>query len=323
MSNLPAALKALSQGFTIFPVEPGEKTPHRLYPHRPKEDAPWTIKWSEVATSDINKVVEWWTWSPEANVGVAAKPSGILVVDCDMPKHEYQLKGTPYAYLHERWGPLVDGTDVLRAVCERYGGDWDALYNTYRVCTTRMGLHLYFWWPDLIEASQASIVKGILDIRCNGGDKGGYVLGAGSWTSAGSYVEENNLPLAIAPPWLVELCREKPRLAQPRDAAMFRQPGSASYGGLVSAVRFAQEGNRNAVCLWAARSMCEDGATEEEAMELLVPAAMEAGLYERDIRATIRSAYRLQQRKGGRGCIGESIQGPKSTPWRGERSARP
>lgn len=298
--QLTSALAALNRGFTIFPVEPGAKTPHRLYVDRPKEDAPWTIKWSEVATADVNTVAEWWHYSPEANVGIACKPSGILVVDCDMPKHEYQLKGTPFEFLHEKWGPLVDGTDVFKAVCERYGGDWNSLYSTYRVCTTRMGLHLYYWWPDGVEASQASIVKGILDIRCNGGEKGGYVLGAGSWTSSGAYVAENALPVAPAPPWLVELCREKPRPVQPRDT--FRQPGSANYGGLEASVRFAQEGNRNNVLLWAARSMCEDGATEEEAMDLLTPAALECGLDggERQARQTIQSAYRLQGRKGTR-----------------------
>jgi alkylhydroperoxidase/carboxymuconolactone decarboxylase family protein YurZ len=75
---------------------------------------------------------------------------------------------------------------------------------------------------------------------------------------------------------------------------LFQQPANLHYGGLVDSVRFAQEGNRNNCLLWAARSMCEDGATEEEAYELLVPAAMEAGQTEKESRDTIRSAYRLQ-----------------------------
>jgi hypothetical protein len=45
--------------------------------------------------------------------------------------------------------------------------------------------------------------------------------------------------------------------------------------------------------------MCEDGATEEECIDLLVPAAMECGLDggERQAISTIRSAYRLQGAK--------------------------
>lgn len=296
MSSMDAAIQAILKGFHIFPVQPGEKTPHRIYP-----DKPYTIRWSEVATDDPTKVVEWWQYSPEANVGIACKPSGLLVVDCDMPKSINNLRGTPFEFLHETLGGYVDGTDVLKELCvNQFGQDWSELTDTYQVCTTRGGLHLYYRWPEDVEASQASIVRGVLDIRCNGGDKGGYVLGAGSVTPAGRYTVELDRPVAPAPPWLVELCRVKPRPARPTDT--FRQPGSANFGGLVEAVRLAPEGNRNNCLLWAARSMCEDGASEEEAMSLLVPAALECGLDggERQARQTIQSAYRLQRQKTGR-----------------------
>jgi hypothetical protein len=286
------AAQAVSKGFHIFPVEPGEKTPHKIRP-----DKPYTIKWSEVATNDINQVVRWWTYSPEANIGIAAKPSGLLVVDCDMPKRDYQLRDTPWGYIHDQLGPLVDGADVLREMCRRFDDDYDRFAETYRVCTASMGLHLYFRWPYGVQASQASPVPGLVDIRCNGGQRGGYVLGPGSVTAKGHYIEENQLPIADAPPWLVELCREKPR---PKvEKPVFAQPGHASYSGLVESVRTAQEGNRNNCLLWAARSMCEDGATEEECIDLLVPAAMECGLDggERQAISTIRSAYRLQGAK--------------------------
>lgn len=121
------------------------------------------------------------------------------------------------------------------------------------------------------------------------------MLGAGSESSKGLYVPENSLPIADAPAWLVELCREHPKPAKVQPH--FRQPGHIHYGGLVDSVRLAQEGNRNNCLLWAARSMCEDGATEEECYDLLVPAAMEAGQTERESRDTIRSAYRLQGRR--------------------------
>lgn len=292
MNNLAAAAQAVSKGFHIFPVEPGEKTPHRIRP-----DAPYTIRWSEVATNDMGRVVEWWQYSPEANIGIAAKPSGLLVVDCDIAKQEYILRDTPWGYLHDRFGPLVDGDDVLREMCGRFGDEYGRLSRTYRVCTASMGLHLYFRWPEGLQASQASPVPGVLDIRCNGGQRGGYVLGAGSLTAKGPYVAENDLPIADCPDWLVELCREKPKPVKPKP--MFSQPGHAGYGGLVESVRLAQEGNRNNCLLWAARSMCEDGATEEQCAELLVPAALECGLDggERQALATIRSAYRLQGSK--------------------------
>lgn len=304
MTLLGYAARAAAAGFHIFPCnpagtedpeEPGkyiEKLPHLIRPGKP-----YKIRWGEVATSDMDQVVRWWTYSPEANIGIACKHSGLIVVDCDMPKRPNQLKDTPWESLHDRLGPLVDGNDVLREMCSRFGDDYARLEQTYQVCTASMGLHLYFRWPEGVQASQTSPVPGLVDVRCNAGSNGGYVLAAGSVTRKGSYVAENDLPIADAPPWLVELCREKPK---PKPAKpLFSQPGHASYGGLVEAVRLAQEGNRNNCLLWAARSMCEDGATEEECAELLVAAAMECGLDggERQALATIRSAYRLQGAK--------------------------
>lgn len=290
MSLLPYAVKAAQRGWHVFPVEPGEKTPHKLYP-----DKPWTLKWGEAATTDISKIVSWWEYSPQANIGIACKPSGLLVVDCDMPKRPYQLKDTPWSTLHDTLGPLVDGNDVLREMSRRYGDDYSRLEHTYRVCTASMGLHLLYRWPPEIQASQASPVPGLLDIRCNGGEKGGYVLGAGSMTAKGAYLAENDLPVADAPDWLIELCREKPKAKPTRP--VYSQPGNASYSGLVEAVRLAPEGNRNNCLLWAARSMAEDGATLEEALTQLGQAAAEAGLFARDVEATIKSAFRLQGAK--------------------------
>lgn len=288
--SLGAAARAVSQGFSIFPVEPYDKLPHKIRP-----DADYRIRWGDVATTDLAKVVEWWRYSPEANVGVACKPSGLIVVDCDMPKRTNQLKDTPWEYLHEKLGPLVDGADVLREMCGRFGDDYARLERTYRVCTTRMGLHLYFRWPDGVQASQASPVPGLVDVRCNGGERGGYVLAAGSQTPSGLYVAENDLPIADAPAWLVELCREQPKAAKVKPH-FSTATATGGYSGLVETVRYAQDGNLNNSLLWAARSMCEDGATEEECVDLLAPVYVECDGRggERQALSTIRSAYRLQ-----------------------------
>lgn len=300
MSNIQAAIDAVLKGFTIFPVEPGAKTPHRLYPNKPKETHPYTIKWSEQASSDMTQVVKWWTISPMANIGVACKQSSLLVLDCDAPKAQGQLRGTPFEYLHDKFGPLVDGTDVLRELCtEQFGQSWDELYDTYRVCTTRMGLHLYYHWPDDVKASQASIVNGILDVRSNGGMRGGYVLGAGSIVGTGAYVAENSSAVRPAPAWLVQLLTEKPRAAAaPRE---FARPGSGNFSGLVETVRNAPDGNLNNSLLWASRAMYEDGATLEEAVDLLAPVYVECNGRggQRQAESTIRSGFRLQREKMG------------------------
>jgi hypothetical protein len=287
---LPDAVKAVQKGFHIFPVEDFGKTPHTTTP-------PYTIKWSDVATNDLNVVLRLWNQWPEANVGVACKPSGLLVVDCDIPKTQYALSKTKLAYMHEAFGPLVDGESVFNEVCHRYGGDWAEVESTYCVSTGSGGLHYYFRWPSWLQASQASIVKGVLDIRCNGGERGGYVLGEGSETTKGPYVRRSKgVDVLDAPDWLVELCKERARPSQPA-ASPYEKGGSVNYGGLAESVAYAQEGNRNNCLLWAARSMCSDGATQEEAMEVLGEAARTAGLTEIETRDTIRSAYRLQGNK--------------------------
>ncbi|MFJ4828457.1 bifunctional DNA primase/polymerase [Streptomyces sp. NPDC088747] len=304
MNLIGYALGAQQRGFHIFPCnEAGtrcpqsgdiiDKQPHLLTPVKP-----YKIRWGEEATNDLDRVIKVWSWSPAANIGVACKPSGLLVVDCDIAKTPGQLKGTAYAELHDTLGPMADGHDVLKAVCERHGGDWEELNDTYRVCTGSMGLHLYFAWPDGVRASQASLVKGVLDIRCNGGERGGYVLGAGSITSKGSYIAENASPIRPAPRWLVELCREpaappKPLFAQPRR--------TGGISGLVDTVLTAPDGNLSNALYWAARAACSDGIPVDDAIDQLGGAYVTANGRggHRQAESSVRSAYRNQQRKEG------------------------
>lgn len=296
MSNLGAAARAVSRGFWIFPVEPGGKQPHKI-----REDAEYRLRWGEAATNDMSKVVEWWTYSPNANIGVAAAPSGLLIIDCDVAKEPDALRKTPqgrvWEHLHDELGPFVDGYDVLRAMSDRFGDDFDEVLGTLRVSTTSLGLHLYYRWPTGVQASQASPVPGVLDIRCNGGVRGGYVLGPGSSTDKGGYEVESDQPIADARPWMVELFREKPKPAKVKPH--FSTATGGGFSGLVSTVRNAPDGNLNNGLFWAARAACEDGMTEEDCVDLLAPVYVECGGRggERQAMQTIRSGYRNQRSK--------------------------
>lgn len=298
MNLLGDALKAAQRGWHVFPVQPGGKTPHLIQP-----DEPYQIRWSQEATTDVAKIVSYWQWSPSANIGIACAPSNLFVVDCDLPKAEYQLKGTPFAGLHETWGPLVDGTDVYRALCERLGIGWDEANGTYRVCTGSMGCHYYYRWPTGIKASQASIIKGLVDVRGNGGDRGGYVLGAQSLTDKGPYVAENDLPVADCPPLLVQYLTDGARDVTPASLSDFVRPsGTGTITGLEAAVLTAPEGNRNNALLWAARAAANDRMPMQEVIDVLGEAYRMNngdGGY-RQAEQTIRSAYRLQEAKVGR-----------------------
>lgn len=289
MTMLQHALKAQARGLHIFPVAPGQKIPHRL-----------AGKWGETATNDIEQIRHFWTnVDPQANIGVACKPSNLLVIDLDKAKEDWNLRGTDWAYLHDAYGPRVNGEDLWDEMNFKLGPDQHV--ETYSVRTGSGGTHLYYYWPEEWgQQSQASPVKGVVDVRGNGGQWGGYVLAEGSRTDAGSYevMPTGTLPQP-APDWIRQLVT--PRPVQPRAPRQpgILQPAAVSWSGLVDSVRNAGEGNRNNALLWAARSMCTDGAPEEEAMEVLGDAATSAGLAWPEIERTIQSAYRIQRQKEG------------------------
>lgn len=288
---LQHALKAQSRGFHIFPVAGGQKVPHRQ-----------AGSWGQTATNDINRIIHFWTQvDPNANIGVACKPSRLLVIDLDTAKGDWNLKGTDWAYLHGAYGPRVSGEDLWDEMAFRLGGDRPSDLMTYSVRTGSGGLHLYYHWPQYWgQQSQASPVKGVIDVRGNGGQWGGYVLAEGSVTDAGPYVSTQTSERdQVAPGWVRQMVTPKPKIQSPGRLSGIRQPGAVSWSGLVDSVRNAGEGNRNNTLLWAARSMYSDGAPESEAMDVLGQAASEAGLPHYEAERTIQSAYRIQQQKEG------------------------
>lgn len=300
---LKAALAAQRRGFHIFPVAAGAKIPHRLSSVTGPDGLPHG--WGETATSDLNQIIHFWTQvDPRANIGIACKPSQLLVVDLDQAKEDWNLRGTAWEYLHQGYGPRVDGDAVLDEMAFKEAGTapYTAYLQTHTVRTGSGGHHLYYWWPaHWPRISQASPIKGVVDVRGNGGQFGGYVLGEGSVTEAGPYSREDSeeFSIQLAPEWIRRLVAEKPQAPKMRRPQGLRQPGAISWSGLVDSVRNAGEGNRNNATVWAARTMCEEGATVEEALEVLGAAAQEAGLGWAEVDRTIRSAYRTQEYKNG------------------------
>lgn len=289
---LKAALAAQQRGHWIFPVARDDKVPHRL-----------AGQWGQTATNDINQIIHFWTnVDPYANIGVACKPSQLLVVDLDVAKADWNLVGTDWAYLHQGYGARVSGEEVWDEMAHKLDTDEEDWSATYQVRTRSGGIHLYYRWPaHWPKISQASPVKGIVDVRGNGGRWGGYVLGEGSRIGDASYFElYTGFTTALPPKWIRKLVAEKiqpPRVQRP--AGLKHQPGLFAWDGLATSVRNAGEGNRNNTTVWAARTMCEEGAPIEEALKILGPAAESAGLGWVEIERTIRSAYRIQQQKEG------------------------
>ena len=150
---LRSAIWYANYGWHVFPVKAGGKVP--LTPNGCKD-----------ATRDAEKITEWWTRKPNANIGVACGPSGIVVIDLDDDKGGLDA----WAELKERLG--IDDETVT---CLTGGG----------------GMHLYYKaLPGIDIPNSASKLGPGIDTRGNGG----YVLVPPSITASPYRWEEGYGP---------------------------------------------------------------------------------------------------------------------------------
>lgn len=273
---LAHALKAAQQGFHIFPLKPGCKEPH-----------PGIGKtWGPLPTTSIPQIVAWWTKWPAANIAIACKPSGILVIDCDPPKQP----GQP------------DGTEEYIQTVNQHHGTQHSLWDTRIIRSPRGGLHFYYQWPQHLKA-QGTKLHGCLnvDIRCNGGQDGNYVLAPGSVSAQhGPYSTEHDRTPAPCPSWLGQLVshppQPAPRRISPQHISQAPQPHTGQTSGLMSWLAGQQPGNQDNALAWAVRCLRDEGTPPHQAAVDLWHIVSQWPLAgppwtERDIERHIKSAY--------------------------------
>lgn len=238
---LSAALQAAARGWHVFPLRPGSKRP-ALHGEasctRTGVCASGHQKWEQRATTDPDRIRA--TWSHGAfNVGIATGPSGLLVVDLDMPKDNSN-------------GDTPCGVTTFTALCERTGHPVPA---TCRTRTASGGQHLYFRAPaDVRLTNTAGSIAPLIDTRA----WGGYVIAAGSVTPAGPYEALSGSEPVSLPAWLLGILKPARRPVQAPPAAV---PGQSSrYAGAAFAaevhnVATAADGTCNATLLRAARAL--------------------------------------------------------------------
>lgn len=276
---LYAALAAAEQGWAVLPLRPGDKRP-ALH----GEDVCPGIgdcagghrKWEERATIDPDRIRRAWGNLP-FNVGIATGPSGLVVVDLDMPKRKSSAD-TPH------------GVTAFRALCERAG---QAVPTTRTVRTAGGGVHLYFTTPPGVRLGNTA---GRLGKRIDTRAWGGYVVAPGSLTHAGAYAIVNDMPPAPLPEWLCAslTVRQASRALMAAPLAVRASRYAASgLNAETASVRQAPEGERNATLLRAARALGRFVAwgdiPREQVEEALQLAGEHAGLSPRSCEATIRS----------------------------------
>ncbi|MDR2566705.1 MAG: bifunctional DNA primase/polymerase [Bifidobacteriaceae bacterium] len=256
---LPAAASILADlGVPVFPCQPFGKRP--LTRHGFLD-----------ATCDPERVRAWWRRFPEANIGVPTGPaSGLDVVDVDARGGE-------------------SGMPAFRAAAARCSaGRWAA-----RVDTPSGGAHFYYPASLAAPASSWACAGARVDFR----GAGGYVVVPPSVVAVAGVPRPYRLAETACHAAPVDAARLR-RLLDPAWAqARLRGRVVPAAGGvdgdrLAAWVAGRPEGSRNGGLYWAARRMAEAGRDAAETLAVLGPAAAQAGLGDREINATVRSAHR-------------------------------
>ena len=224
------------------------------------------------ASSDPEQVAAWWSRTPDANIGIpTGAASGVVVVDVDVHgPHDGRA-----AYQRATDAGLVDGAGLL-------------------VRTPTGGTHVYFpATPGSEQRSWQAATAGI-DFR---GD-GGYIIAPPSRRIIDGSVRRYEVAdIAAHSVDTVDAARLRDFL-DPRPSAPLR----ASSGSMVvdrkrlaAWVAGRGEGERNRGLFWAACRLAENGVSPADALDALGAAAHSAGLGDREITTTVRSAYRATQ----------------------------
>jgi hypothetical protein len=241
-------------GYAVFPLTPGEKRPHgRLVPHGLKE-----------ASREEATITTWWRSCPGCGVGILA-PEGVLVLDFDDPT---------------AW--------------ERLKGEYPTLGDAPRQRTPKGGYHVFLRLPQGVRLSATVRKLAGVDLRGMGR---AYVVASPTRLADGrGYTWEVPLVKPEDLPQIPEdlLLRLLPPPPSPREVVV----GSSSPRRLrallesyAAAVASAPEGTRHNTLIRyavAAGGLIPHGLSPEEAEEVLVAAAMRAGLPEREARDAAR-----------------------------------
>ncbi|MEE1774507.1 bifunctional DNA primase/polymerase [Streptomyces sp. JV185] len=277
---LAHAISAAGRGWHVFPLRPGDKRPALHGESRCTRTgtcANGHAKWEERATTDPDRITSAWT-AGTFNIGIATGPSGLVVVDLDMPKPT-DPKGTP------------DGATSLQALCERAG---QAIPTTYRVRTASGGHHLYFTAPTGARlGNTAGTLAPLIDTRA----WGGYVVAPGSTTAAGAYAVVDPASPVEIPGWLLALLqpvRSTPPKSSLAPAISGTRAAKAALERECDVVRAAPErkGNDtlNRCAFKVGRFVAWGDLARQEVEEAFQGAGEDRGLTAAECRATIRSA---------------------------------
>ena len=122
---LRSALSLAARGWHVFPCVSGGKRPALRG------------SWQDHATTEPARIRAWWSRAA-FNIGIACGPSGLVVIDLDVP-HDIEELSSAEGRTTE------SGADVLADLCDQNGQPYPL--PTYAVATQSGGCHLYYAAP--------------------------------------------------------------------------------------------------------------------------------------------------------------------------------
>lgn len=248
-----SALAIAQRGWHVFLLSENSKVPHKSM-----------TKWETQASNDPIQITEWWTDVPNANIGLATGPSGLVVLDFDAAKSPQEKSG-------------------IEAFRDVYPGR--KLPGTYTVRTAGGGWHLYY-----VATSPLRNTAGKLAERVDTRAQGGYVVAPGSVVDGSRYEATGAFlyaPVPELPEWIVKALEDKPVVRQDT------KPKGDSTAYAMAALRSeceklaeTSEGGRNHAANRAAWNMSRFVARgeldEETALSMLQESAEACGLPSRE-----------------------------------------
>jgi hypothetical protein len=250
MSTRDWALAYASLGWRVFPVVPRGKRP--LY-----------AGWQRDATTDPGLISRYWRADPGPNIGIICGEA------FDAFDIEAEHLGALRGWTSERRVCFPE-TPIARS---GRGG----VHVLVAPDPTRHGSNLY------LEGRHIGERKAI----------GGFIVVAPSVTEGQYRWVRSPLetPVAAAPAWFVQLLGHDSERPDRGQSGGSRRVGSRrDLNALAAAIAQAGTGRRNNILYWAMRRATEECIPEKVAAAVLGRSAIEAGLSEREVAATIRSA---------------------------------
>jgi putative DNA primase/helicase len=170
--------------WSLFPVEPRNKRPIPTGGKKDNGDV-FRLRWGQCATNDLNILRRWWQQWPDANIGLACKRSGLVIIDAD-----------------------VEGLQAWTHFSAKYN-----LPETVTANTPSGGCHIIYRAVDGVTIGNRDLMNGV-NVRGIKGD-GGYVVIAPSihpngktytWTYG---CGPSEIDIAILPMALIEALKPK------------------------------------------------------------------------------------------------------------------